>query len=397
MEKKTLVSAIDIFGLNQRVSSLLKNHTESKFQIKKSGLQSSFESFLAKIGSSLRNCVPRQVCMFLAWCDQSGKTSIHSVACPQIGAKYPDCNCPKRLAYGTVKSRISQLKSIFDSVGRSDPCDNPASSNEVQVYLKQIRVEQSVGHVQPQQAKPIFMKKLLLIAMYIDRHLNEKPLLPINRFILARDQALFKFLFFGGDRGNDAGLMLIQEISRLPQDAGLIIRHTFGKTFRVDKPNIFSLFRCPNQIICPVQGLELYIQESRKLGVTPQNGYLFRPTIQNKVLESPLSYEAIYQRLKFYLGILHIDEGETPHSFRSGCAITFRNLDQTNSSPQNIMQHIGWSTEWSANHYSRNAALQQSMVMSEAMSKSQQSFQMTNLSRQNNSFVDETKLSKAFL
>ena len=61
------------------------------------------------------------------------------------------------------------------------------------------------------------------------------------------------------------------------------------------------------------------------------------------------------------------------------------------------MQHIGWSTEWSANHYPRNAALQQSMVMSEAMSKSQQSFQMTNLSRQNNSFVDETKLSKAFL
>ena len=179
--------------------------------------------------------------MFLVWCDQSGKTSIHSVACPQIGAKYPDCNCPKRLAYDTVKSRIPQLKSIFDSVGRSDPCGNPASSNEVQVYLKQIRVEQSVGHVQPQQAKPIFMKKLL-IAMYIDRQLNGKPLLLINRFILTRDQALFKFFVFGGDRGNDAGLMLIQEISRLPQDAGLIIRHTFGKTLLVDKPNISHCF-----------------------------------------------------------------------------------------------------------------------------------------------------------
>lgn len=30
----------------------------------------------------------------------------------------------------------------------------------------------------------------------------------------------------------------------------------------------------------------------------------------------------MYERLKFYLKILGIDEGETPHSLRAGCAIT---------------------------------------------------------------------------
>jgi hypothetical protein len=60
------------------------------------------------------------------------------------------------------------------------------------------------------------------------------------------------------------------------------------------------------------------------------------------------------------------------------------------------MQHIGWSTEWSANHYSRNATLQQSMLMSEAMSKSPHSFNMSSLASEEGGFVDETELGQAF-
>ena len=35
-----------------------------------------------------------------------------------------------------------------------------------------------------------------------------------------------------------------------------------------------------------------------------------------------MSYSAIYERLKTYLSVLGIDEGETPHSMRAGCAVT---------------------------------------------------------------------------
>ena len=35
-----------------------------------------------------------------------------------------------------------------------------------------------------------------------------------------------------------------------------------------------------------------------------------------------MSYSAIYERLKTYLSVLGIDEGEKPHSMRAGCAVT---------------------------------------------------------------------------
>jgi len=223
------------------------------------------------------------------------------------------------------------------------------------------------------QAKPIFMEKLLLISMYIDRQLDKSYLPQIRQFILARDQALFKFLFFSGDRAHDAGLMLAQEIKRLPGNEGFLITHTTGKTHSVDKPHVFSLFRCPVTMICPVQGLETYAGTAVTSGISLQTGYFFRPTNSSMVLEKPLSYEVTYDRLQFYLNTLGINEGETPHSFRGGCAITFRgiskNADASNAM-ESLMGHVGWSTEWSASHYSRNTQSDQAARMSEAMSKS---------------------------
>ena len=48
-------------------------------------------------------------------------------------------------------------------------------------------------------------------------------------FILARDQAFFKILFFSGDRGSDLGMVKTGEILRFPRDDGLLFNHVGGK------------------------------------------------------------------------------------------------------------------------------------------------------------------------
>ena len=358
--------------------------------MRKSKLHSELEKFLDSIGSSLFSCTPREICLFLAWSDQQGKTVIHLTSCDQMGKKKPMCQCPRRLAYGTVASKISQLKAIFESIGR---LDSPISE-EVFIYLNQIRVEQSIAHVMPLQAKPIFLKKLLLISMYLDRQLS-KDLSFEKKFIYLRDQALFKLMFFSGDRGHDVGIMLAQEIKLLPDKSGFLIRHTYGKTHRVDNPNVFTIFKCPNETICPVKALELYVQESSKIGVDLHTGYLFRPLVNKIVSNVPLSYEAIYSRLKWYLNELDINEGETPHSFRGGCAITF-GQEKSSSSLPDIMQHVGWNSETSANHYSRNTRLSQAANMSQAMSQWLGGVSYLEAGSADKGFIEESDLKTAF-
>lgn len=79
--------------------------------------------------------------------------------------------------------------------------------------------------------------------------------------------------------------------------------------------------------------------------------YLFRPLGKNKlsVLDDHLSYLVVYERLKFYLEKLDIDEGETPHSLRRGCAVT---LSLSADVEKNIMGRIGWFFSRSLHRYS---------------------------------------------
>lgn len=58
-------------------------------------------------------------------------------------------------------------------------------------------------------------------------------------------------------------------------------------------------------------------------GLSIAKGFVFRPVLEKGlVLFEWLAYTAVYDRLKYYLTALGIDDGETPHSLRHGCAIT---------------------------------------------------------------------------
>ena len=262
---------------------------------------------------------PTDISRFLVWKDRHGKTIVHSNGCPdshlQNAAK---CKCPKRLAFKTIDSYIGKLRAIFKETGRCGEWNsllglgNPAASLEVQKYLKASTEEQLRARITPKQAVPLFLSKLLLLARFLNRKIAERSVSPSGLFVLTRDQAFFKTLFFSGDRGSDLGMVL-----------------------------------------CPVKAIETYVAVASELRVSVTNGYLFRPTNpQGHIVNKPFSSSSAEARLKLYLKEAKIDEGETLHSFRSGSAIT---LALSGSQLADIMSHVGWNNKETALYYMKLA------------------------------------------
>lgn len=353
---------VDILDL--RVDNLLSSKTS--YDRQKCSLKSELQRFLTlSTKSSLTTATPRDICRFLVWKDRNGKTAVHAISCTCIGNTSPSCPCPRRLAAGTVSSLVGRIRSIFKDLGKNSDWDelagygNPAASLMVQQYVKAIRREQSIGHVQVKQATPLFPDKLELIAQYIERQLSNTFRKPQDRYLLLRDQAFFKMQFFAGDRASDLGQMLTREIKRCPNSEGLLITHTWGKTCRMDKVNSFALQPCVREILCPVKALDFYIDGARQMGIDLRQGYLFRPVaVINKVakvMDKPLSYSAVYERLKYYMTSLGIREGETPHGLRGGCAVLLSQMTDLGDEHK-IMEHVGWFSNGTARHYSRSVA-----------------------------------------
>jgi len=65
-------------------------------------------------------------------------------------------------------------------------------------------------------------------------------------------------------------------------------------------------------------------------------------------LDSPFSAAAAEAWLKLYLKEMGVDEGETLHGFRSGCAIT---VALSGVELSEIMDHVGWNRRHTALHY----------------------------------------------
>lgn len=132
--------------------------------------------------------------------------------------------------------------------------------------------------------------------------------------------------------------------------------------------NQFAIFRIPGKSLCPVQGLETYVAREGDLGIDVSSGYLFRPLSHSdkEVLDAPLSSSVVYARLKYYQKVLGMDQGETPHSLRSGCTISLAlsGLDQSSGV---IMNHVGWATRSSFERYSRITKIADRGVLGSAL------------------------------
>ena len=253
------------------------------------------------------------------------------------------CSCPLRLAYTTVDSYIGKLRSLFSELGRQGDWNrslllgNPAADNLLKDYLKAVTEEQLQARITPKQATPLFPDKLLLISRHLERRLKRPLVTPTELFITDRDQAFFKALFYSGDRAGDLGQVKTPEIARFPDDTGLLFNHIWGKTLRQESTNLFGMRRHPNSSLCPVRAIETYVAIANELGIELSTGYLFRPTNhKGHVLDQTFTSAAAESRLKLYLREANIDNGETLHNFRTGCALT---LTFSGSQLADVMSH----------------------------------------------------------
>lgn len=349
---------INLGAIDKRLELLALSNSSSVYEKQKQSLASELSRFLSSLPGckAIINALPVDVCRFLVFKDSKGKTKVHKDECPNFGLRdKSECSCPLRLAYGTVDSYIGKLRAIFNERGRQGDWNgalrtgNPASDVLVKKYLKAVTAEQLQARVTPKQATPLFIDKLVVLSQSLEKQAQSKPITPSQMYILARDQAFFKTLFFSGDRGSDLGQVKTAEIARFPADDGLLFNHVWGKTLRDGASNLFGLRRHPNPVICPVKAIEDYMAVCERIGVDLREGYLFRPTShQGNIINKPFLHPAAETRLKVYLKQSRIDEGETLHSFRSGCALT---LAFSGSSLADIMSHVGWRNSTSASYY----------------------------------------------
>lgn len=388
---------IDFVSIETRLATLFS--VESKYDKQKTQLEGQLSQFLASFPSpkSLTSTTPQDLCKFLVWKDSFGKTQVHILGCPHQGLKGMfDCGCPFRLAAGTVDSLIGKLRSIFKGKGMCDDWQekfgfgNPAASLLVKRYLKLVKEEQAIASITPKQDTPMFVDKLARLSDHLDSKIDNARKNPTLLFILARDQAYFKTLLFSGDRPGDLTQVKTNEILRFPNDDGLLFNHTWGKTLRGDKSNLFGIRRCPNSKVCAVTSIENFISQSRRLQVDLTHGFLFRSTSRSgEVLNAPVSSEAMGNRLKTYLNELGINEGETAHSFRSGAAIT---LALTGSKLADVMTHIGWEREHTAQYYMQLAKVlghdSPSRYLADAASDANSSSELTQMYKDINCLKD---------
>ncbi|KAK3708822.1 hypothetical protein QZH41_007174 [Actinostola sp. cb2023] len=137
-----------------------------------------------------------------------------------------------------VDSYIGKLRAIFHAHGRDGEWDkrfglgNPAADKSVKDYLRMITSEQLQARIQPKQATPFFIDKLVQLTTHIEAGLQSSSLSPTQRFILARDQAYFKAVFFSGDRPGDMGQVKVPEMLRFPNNDGLLFNHVLGENLK---------------------------------------------------------------------------------------------------------------------------------------------------------------------
>ena len=197
---------VDLPSVDARISQLFAQ--ESVYDRQKSRLSDLLVQFLHSlpVPKDLMSATPLDLLRFLEWKDKTGKTQVHSLCCSHRGLKGSfSCGCPFRLAAGTVDSLIGKLRSIFkdDRVAEWEGgfgLGNPAASLLVKRYLKCSKEEQAAAGVTPQQAVPLFVDKLAHLADHMDSRLAACQAYPLQTYILVRDQAFFKTLFFSGDR-----------------------------------------------------------------------------------------------------------------------------------------------------------------------------------------------------
>ena len=310
--KKFVVPAktIDHAEIAKRFQEFNDVFKAKPYQRQKSAFEQELLDFLASL-SPPRDVSSRtsdDIIKFLISKDKSGKTVLHSRSCSEF-----HCNCPARLAAGSVDSLLGKLRAIFNNLGRLHD-SNPVAHARVKEYLKFIREEQAGKAIVSSQAIRLFFVKFSKLISFLRRSIEAGAHLSVvNKYILMRDATFFVVDFFIGDRASDLGRQLANQVFRLKDRKGFLLKFTLTKTFRGGTSCPFVLEPSTNNEVCPVSLIEYYLSVCHFLSIELAGGYMFRTTDHRKVVSSrPFLGSAVNNRLRKHLTGAKIDCGEPP-------------------------------------------------------------------------------------
>ena len=91
-----------------RCQELANQRASSRYGRQKSALEQEFEQFLGSRATkkTLASALPGDVIEFFIWKDHAGRTKVHKSECQALVSPNMGCNCPKRLAHGTLDSNF---------------------------------------------------------------------------------------------------------------------------------------------------------------------------------------------------------------------------------------------------------------------------------------------------
>lgn len=147
---------------------------------------------------------------------------------------------------GWVDSLLGKLRAIFfNNIGRL--CDsNPMVHPCVREYLKFIQGEQAARAILPSQAVPLFFTKFTKLIDFFRSSVREGTLLTVvNKYILIRDTVFFIVHFFTRDRASDLGRLLANQVFRLKDRKGFLLKLTLTKNTQgsATSPFIYNPFK----------------------------------------------------------------------------------------------------------------------------------------------------------
>ena len=113
----------------------------------------------------------------------------------------------------------------------------------------------------PSQAVPLFFVKFSKLITFLRRSIKAGAHLSVvDKYILVRDATFFVVDFFTADRASDLGRLLANQVFRLKDRKGFLLKFTLTKTFRGDTSCPFDLEPFTNNEVCrPVSWIEYYL------------------------------------------------------------------------------------------------------------------------------------------
>lgn len=329
--------------------------------------QEKFVAFLAArvapLGpKTLLECCPEDVVAYLIYREEDGRTAYHLNSCSLnrfSKKKKPMCNCPRRMAIKCLKGLVSKLKPLFQGPVwcQQTQKGNPVDSKVVVNFLQAVTRDAVDAGVTPFQAPPLYsdkaeklVKALRLWSLEsLDQSSGPLKRGNLRRLRYAMDLSIITILLQTGRRLDEVTLLRSDCVLTLDENS-ILLHFYWGKTLRTGACEPIVLVRDLGvPLLCPIRALKFFYAMliQSKCSVNP--AILF-PEIKSAthLTDKRCDPDGFRVRFKSYLTALGINDDETTHSFRSGCA--YEMLDD-GKDVETVMMQIGWKCKESLDWY----------------------------------------------